>query len=55
METLVMTAGSDLIPRERIFGGSVRRAGSGPRRPERPPGEAEGKPKSEEDESDDGL
>ena len=37
MEATVMAAGSDQIPRERIFGGSVRRTGGKPDKGKRPP------------------
>ena len=37
MEVTVMAAGSDQIPRERIFGGSVRRTGGKPDKGKRPP------------------
>jgi hypothetical protein len=55
MEATVMGAGSDQIPRERIFGGSVRRSGGKPGRAKRPADGGEGEAVGDGKEVDGGL
>jgi hypothetical protein len=55
MEATVMAAGSDRIPRERIFGGTVRRSGGKPGKARRPEGAGEEETVGDGEEADGGL
>jgi hypothetical protein len=55
MEASVMEAGSDQIPRERIFGGSVRRSGAKDGKARRPSADGEEETVGDEERADGGL
>jgi hypothetical protein len=55
MEATVMEAGSDQIPRERIFGGSVRRSGAKDGKARRPSADGEEETVGDEERADGGL